>query len=310
MTYWTDLEAIQSPLVGLNYVWEPDFSLLSNPAVWLAAAGQIFFTLSIGIALLLAGLSAALLTLLPAWAAGPPTPRNQAAPMRLLDEPLTCLMGVYLQDMRDYKFADRSLFASIRLWSVCPTADSSPLKDLNVINANGTTISEIITINRGDHNMAQTKLGDSIGHLGGLLRIKRLRQTRAHIAEGASACASVAHDHEGRVLLLPAFANVGAAGLFADGVKAVGADDLVGCGVALRHRRANADPVRLAQHGCVRPVRLLGMARAASGVIEHDGHRFRPLLLPTYGPGPVTATRLPGPYLCDCADTRFRALLG
>ena len=97
------------------------------------------------IALLLAGLSAALLTLLPTLAAGTPAARNQPAPMRLLDEPLTCLMGVYLQDMRDYKFADRSLFASIRLWSVCPTADSSPLKDLSVINANGTTISEINT---------------------------------------------------------------------------------------------------------------------------------------------------------------------
>ena len=37
-----------SPLVGLNFVWEPQFHQLTNPAVWLAAAGQIFFTLSIG----------------------------------------------------------------------------------------------------------------------------------------------------------------------------------------------------------------------------------------------------------------------
>lgn len=37
-----------SPFVGLNFVWEPDFSSLFNPSVWLAAAGQIFFTLSIG----------------------------------------------------------------------------------------------------------------------------------------------------------------------------------------------------------------------------------------------------------------------
>ncbi len=37
-----------SPLVGLNFVWEPKFDQLTNPAVWLAAAGQIFFTLSIG----------------------------------------------------------------------------------------------------------------------------------------------------------------------------------------------------------------------------------------------------------------------
>lgn len=37
-----------SPLVGLNFVWQPKFDSLLNPAVWLAAAGQIFFTLSIG----------------------------------------------------------------------------------------------------------------------------------------------------------------------------------------------------------------------------------------------------------------------
>lgn len=43
-----DSHAVASPLVGLNYVWEPKLHQLTNPAVWLAAAGQIFFTLSIG----------------------------------------------------------------------------------------------------------------------------------------------------------------------------------------------------------------------------------------------------------------------
>lgn len=44
----TDAHAVASPMVGLNFVWEPKFHSLTNPAVWLAAAGQIFFTLSIG----------------------------------------------------------------------------------------------------------------------------------------------------------------------------------------------------------------------------------------------------------------------
>jgi len=39
---------IESPLTGLNFVWEPNFSGLTNPTTWLAAAGQIFFTLSVG----------------------------------------------------------------------------------------------------------------------------------------------------------------------------------------------------------------------------------------------------------------------
>ncbi len=33
---------------GINFLWTPQFSSLSDPKVWLAAAGQIFFTLSVG----------------------------------------------------------------------------------------------------------------------------------------------------------------------------------------------------------------------------------------------------------------------
>ncbi|MGE5317918.1 MAG: sodium:calcium symporter, partial [Chloroflexota bacterium] len=40
--------AINSGTVGLNFLWTPDYSSLANPKVWLAAAGQIFFTLSVG----------------------------------------------------------------------------------------------------------------------------------------------------------------------------------------------------------------------------------------------------------------------
>jgi NSS family neurotransmitter:Na+ symporter len=35
-------------LLGLNFLWEPQFTSLTDPKVWLAAAGQIFFTLSVG----------------------------------------------------------------------------------------------------------------------------------------------------------------------------------------------------------------------------------------------------------------------
>jgi SNF family Na+-dependent transporter len=33
---------------GINFLWDPQFDSLTNPKVWLAAAGQIFFTLSVG----------------------------------------------------------------------------------------------------------------------------------------------------------------------------------------------------------------------------------------------------------------------
>ncbi len=38
---------------ALKFFWTPDFSVLKNPQVWLAAAGQIFFTLSVGIGVIL-----------------------------------------------------------------------------------------------------------------------------------------------------------------------------------------------------------------------------------------------------------------
>ena len=37
-----------SPWDGLNFMYTPEWSALAKPAVWLAAAGQIFFTLSVG----------------------------------------------------------------------------------------------------------------------------------------------------------------------------------------------------------------------------------------------------------------------
>lgn len=40
--------ALFSGTVGLNFLWTPKFDSLLDPKVWLAAAGQIFFTLSVG----------------------------------------------------------------------------------------------------------------------------------------------------------------------------------------------------------------------------------------------------------------------
>lgn len=40
-------------LNGLGFLWNPDFAMLGQAKVWLAAAGQIFFTLSVGIGVIL-----------------------------------------------------------------------------------------------------------------------------------------------------------------------------------------------------------------------------------------------------------------
>jgi neurotransmitter:Na+ symporter, NSS family len=40
--------AVNNGSVGLNFLWTPDYGSILSPKVWLAAAGQIFFTLSVG----------------------------------------------------------------------------------------------------------------------------------------------------------------------------------------------------------------------------------------------------------------------
>ena len=40
--------AVYDGMVGFNFLWTPQFDSLKDPKVWLAAAGQIFFTLSLG----------------------------------------------------------------------------------------------------------------------------------------------------------------------------------------------------------------------------------------------------------------------
>jgi NSS family neurotransmitter:Na+ symporter len=43
----------QNVLNGLGYLWNPDFSKLGDPDTWLAAAGQIFFSVSVGFGIVL-----------------------------------------------------------------------------------------------------------------------------------------------------------------------------------------------------------------------------------------------------------------
>jgi len=43
----------QSVLAGLGYMWNPNFSKLADFKTWLAAAGQVFFTLSVGFGIII-----------------------------------------------------------------------------------------------------------------------------------------------------------------------------------------------------------------------------------------------------------------
>jgi SNF family Na+-dependent transporter len=44
----TEAHPTASAWDGLNFLWTPQYDSLTNPKVWMAAAGQIFFTLSVG----------------------------------------------------------------------------------------------------------------------------------------------------------------------------------------------------------------------------------------------------------------------
>jgi uncharacterized membrane protein YidH (DUF202 family) len=57
----------------------------------------------------------------------------------------TCRMGVFIEDLRDFRFAEKSLFASLRVWSVCPSDRLTPLADLEIRNANEITMGEVKT---------------------------------------------------------------------------------------------------------------------------------------------------------------------
>ncbi|MCM8772773.1 MAG: sodium-dependent transporter [Candidatus Omnitrophica bacterium] len=53
LTLKNELNPDWSPLNGLGFLWNPEFSSLKDARVWLSAAGQIFFTLSVGIGVIL-----------------------------------------------------------------------------------------------------------------------------------------------------------------------------------------------------------------------------------------------------------------
>ena len=48
LTLGTPAPGVSSVGAGMGFMWNPDFSQLSRATVWLVAAGQIFFTLSLG----------------------------------------------------------------------------------------------------------------------------------------------------------------------------------------------------------------------------------------------------------------------
>ncbi len=119
----------------------------------------------------------------------------------------------------------------------------------------GAAVGQVVAIHRGHDHMLKPERGNGVRHMLRLGLVERPRQPGLHVAEGAGARAGVAHDHHGRVALLPALADVRAAGLLADRVQAVLAHDLGRARIARRAGSLHANPRGLALHGRIRPRR-------------------------------------------------------
>ena len=80
-------------------------------------------------------------------------------------------------------------------------------------------IGKIITVNRGNDDMAQAKRGNGLCHILRLIQIQRVRPPRCNIAERTGACTYRAENHHGGMFLRPAFADIWAGRLLAHGDK-------------------------------------------------------------------------------------------
>ena len=138
----------------------------------------------------------------------------------------------------------------------------------------GAAVGEIVAIDRGDDDMGKPELEGGFRDMFRLGGVERAGHAGLDVAERAGPGAGVAHDHEGGVLLVPALADIRAAGLLAHRDEAVLLDDLAGVGIAARVRRAHPDPVRFRRRQRIRPVHLFGVTRAhlvgGDGIDEDD----------------------------------------
>ena len=111
------------------------------------------------------------------------------------------------------------------------------------------TITQIITVHRGDDNIAKSHQGDGFGQLLWLFFIQGIWTPVCDIAKGATTCAQVPHDHESRGTVTETLTQVRAGCFFADGMQIVFTDQ----GLEFLHARIGrcfcADPFRFARQG-------------------------------------------------------------
>ena len=110
----------------------------------------------------------------------------------------------------------------------------------------GAAVGQVVAGDAGDRGVAQLHLLHALGHPPGLVAVERLGLAGVDLAEVAAPGALVAADEERRLAVLPALEDVGAAGLLADRVQALGLHEVLQLAVLRAHLRPGLDPLRLA----------------------------------------------------------------
>ncbi|MNE22723.1 hypothetical protein D3C80_1159470 [compost metagenome] len=123
--------------------------------------------------------------------------------------------------------------------------------------------------------MGKAHLLDGLGDVLGLVHVKRIGFAGRDVAEGAGAGADFTHDHEGRVLLVPALADIRTASFLAHRDQLVRTHQFARLVIALGGRRLDADPFRLAHDlgiGLMRLFRVANTLFFGRSPVENSDH--------------------------------------
>jgi hypothetical protein len=134
----------------------------------------------------------------------------------------------------------------------------------------GAAVIEIIAIDGGDDHVREAQRRHGFADALGFMRVEQIGPAGCDITEGAGPRADPPQDHDGRMPLLPALADIRAGCFFAYGVERELAHEPPRGLVFRRNRRFDAQPVGLARDRVVGIAGLFGMAQRRSSTIMPD----------------------------------------
>ena len=136
----------------------------------------------------------------------------------------------------------------------------------------GALVLEVVAGDAGDGRVAQPHRLHARRDPARLVAVERRRLAGVDLAEVAAPGALLAADEEGRLAVLPALEDVGAAGFLADRVQALALHQRVQLGVVRAHRRLGLDPRRLALD---RGLGVAGLDPQHPAAFRGNGHPSR-----------------------------------